>query len=223
MVHFTTLPLFLCTVGFISETLCSLTLEAEAGDNVTIWCQYGLTNPDKIFWFKHTSGSVPLLLGCKRFRTSAPSPTCYFFNESERIVMSVHGKNTSLTITAVTVSDTGLYYCSFSDKMIFSNSTSLKVKGNLTPFQVSVCSGVFFILSMILAPLIMILLGVLIFNILKHRKMHRGDKTDRQDDEEQESDSVNYAALHFSNKKTKRPGRRSQMEDPHVIYSGIKQ
>ncbi|XP_053509797.1 uncharacterized protein LOC128625482 [Ictalurus furcatus] len=239
MVHFTTLPLFLCTVGFISETLCSLTLEAEAGDNVTIWCQHGLTDTDKIFWFKHTSDSVPLLLGCKQFRTSAPSPTCYFFTESERIVMSVHGKNTSLTITAVNVSDTGLYYCSFMklDQFNFSNSTSLQVKGhdktlskdterangNLTPFQVSVCSGVFFILSMILAPLIMILLGVLIFNILKHRKMHRGDKTDRQDDEEQESDSVNYAALHFSNKKTKRPGRRSQMEDPHVIYSGIKQ
>nr|NP_001187169.1 novel immune-type receptor 12a precursor [Ictalurus punctatus]ABP02017.1 novel immune-type receptor 12a [Ictalurus punctatus] len=216
MVHFTTLPLFLCTVGLISETLCSLTLEAEAGDNVTIWCQHGLTNADKIFWFKQTCGSVPLLLGCKQFRTSAPSPTCYFFTESERIVMSVHGKNTSLTITAVNVSDTGLYYCSFSDQMIFRNSTSLQVK-------VSVSSGVFFILSMILAPLIMILLGVLIFNILKHRKMHRGDKTDRQDDEEQESDSVNYAALHFSNKKTKRPGRRSQMEDPHVIYSGIKQ
>ncbi|XP_053466756.1 uncharacterized protein LOC128599271 [Ictalurus furcatus] len=251
MVHFTTLPLFLCTVekyvlnetfvlwvaGLISETLCYLTLEAEAGDNVTIWCQHGLTNADKIFWFKHTSDSVPLLLGCKQFFTSAPSQKCYFFTESERIVMSVHGKKTSLTITAVTVSDTGLYYCSFSDKMIFRNSTSLQVKGhnktlskdterangNLTPFQVSVCSGVFFILSMILAPLIMILLGVLIFNILKHRKMHRGDKTDRHDDEEQESDSVNYAALHFSNKKTKRPGRRSQMEDPHVIYSGVKQ
>nr|NP_001187234.1 novel immune-type receptor 12b precursor [Ictalurus punctatus]ABP02018.1 novel immune-type receptor 12b [Ictalurus punctatus] len=178
MVHFTTLPLFLCTVGLISETLCSLTLEAEAGDNVTIWCQHGLTNADKIYWFKHTSDSVPLLLGCKQFFTSSPSENCYFFTESERIVMSVHGKNASLTITAVNVSDTGLYYCSFSEKMFFSNSTSLQVKG---------------------------------------------DKTDRHDDEEQESDSVNYAALHFSNKKTKRPGRRSQMEDPHVIYSGIKQ
>ncbi|KAF4074688.1 hypothetical protein AMELA_G00242160, partial [Ameiurus melas] len=114
-----------------SETLCSLTLEAEAGDNVTIWCQHGLTDTGYIFWFKHTSDSVPLLLGCKKFRTSAPSENCYFFTESERIVMSVHGKSTSLTITAVTVSDTGLYYCSFMNlaKMIFSDSTSLQVKG----------------------------------------------------------------------------------------------
>ncbi|KAF4074729.1 hypothetical protein AMELA_G00242640 [Ameiurus melas] len=129
MVRFETV--FLCAMGFISETLCSLTLEAEAGDNVTIWCQHDLKHPETIFWYKHTCDSVPLLLGCKRYLVSAPSENCLFFTESERIVMSVHDKNTSLTITAVNVSDTGLYYCSSIKlvKMNFRNSTSLQVKG----------------------------------------------------------------------------------------------
>ncbi|KAF5900164.1 putative immune-type receptor 12b precursor, partial [Clarias magur] len=53
---------------------------------------------------------------------------CHFFTESQRIVMSVYTKNSSLTITAVNVSDTGLYYCGYGEEMIFSNSTSLHVK-----------------------------------------------------------------------------------------------
>ncbi|XP_053509799.1 uncharacterized protein LOC128625483 isoform X2 [Ictalurus furcatus] len=225
MVHFTTLPLFLCTVGLISETLCSLTLEAEDGDNVTIWCQHDLKHPDKIFWFKHTSDSVPLLLGCKQFFTSAPSQTCYFFTESERIVMSVHGKSTSLTITAVNVSDTGLYYCSFRqlDQMNFSNSTSLQVKGIFPVLQDPDCSSVFFMLNAVFGAVIVILLGVLIFIILKHRKTHRDENTDRLDNEEQEPDWMNYAGLQITNKKTKSTGRDGEIVDQHVLYSTIRQ
>ncbi|KAF5888073.1 Ig kappa chain V19-17-like, partial [Clarias magur] len=173
----------------LSESLCSLTLEAEVGDKVTIWCQHDLEHPDKIFWFKHTSDSVPLLLGCKRFLTSAPSVDCTFFTESERIMMSVQDKNTSLTITAVNVSDTGLYYCSYSDPMIFSNSTSLHVKDNesvktLFPFSGGngnsdntkgcVSPAVFFMLTLGFGAVSVILLSVLIFIILKHRKTLTG-------------------------------------------------
>ncbi|KAG7318661.1 hypothetical protein KOW79_018416, partial [Hemibagrus wyckioides] len=157
----------------LSETLNSLSLEAEVGDNVTIWCQHDLKRSDNIFWFKHTSDSVPFLLGCKRFLTSAPSEPCYFFSESERIVMSVHGSKTSLTITAVNVSDTGLYYCSFMhlDQVRFSNTTYLQMKG-------SVSLDLSFILNVVFGAVIVFLLI-----ILKHRKTHAGDTTDRHDDE----------------------------------------
>ncbi|XP_058231680.1 uncharacterized protein LOC131343767 [Hemibagrus wyckioides] len=190
MLQFTTLSVFLCVMGLLSETLSSPNLEAEAGDNVTIWCQHDLTETSFIFWFKQTSDSVPLLLGCKRFRTSAPSETCYFFSESERIVMSVHGSKTSLTITAVNVSDTGLYYCSFTqlEQVRFRNSTNLQVKGSVSP-------AVFFMLIVVFGAVIVFLLTVLIFIILKHRKTVS------------DSDSVNYAALQFSKKKTKRDKR----------------
>ncbi|XP_053466770.1 uncharacterized protein LOC128599281 [Ictalurus furcatus] len=238
MVQFKTLPVFLCAMGFISETLCSSSLEAEAGDNVTLWCQHGLTDTGYIFWFKHTCGSVPLRLGCKKFRTSAPSENCYFFTESERIVMSVHGKSTSLTITAVTVSDTGLYYCSFMNlaEMFFSNSTSLQVKGVNKTFSEDKATGsdssaVFFMLNVVFGAVNLILLGVLIFIILKNRKTHRVYLiyclchlcVSSLFLQNPDSDSVNYAALQFSKKKTNRTKRHDEKVDPHVIYSSVGQ
>ncbi|KAF5897352.1 Ig kappa chain V19-17-like, partial [Clarias magur] len=168
-----------------SETLCSLTLEAEAGDKVTIWCEHDPTVANQIFWFKQTSDSVPLRLGCKQFFKKSPAKTCYFFTESERIMMSVYPKNTSLTITAVNVSDTGLYYCSYSEEIIFSNSTSLRVKGknisedkatgkntNISEEKAtgSDSPAVFFRLSVGFGALSVIFLSVLIFIILKHKK-----------------------------------------------------
>ncbi|KAK3513978.1 hypothetical protein QTP70_000706 [Hemibagrus guttatus] len=155
--------------SFLSETLSFLTLEAEAGDNVTIWCQHDLTVTSFIFWFKHTSDSVPLLLGCKQFRTSAPSQLCYFFNES------------------------------------------------------SVSPAVFFILIVVFGAVIVFLLGVLIFIVLKHRKTHRGAKDKAEVNEVSDPDSVNYAALQFSKKKTKRNKRHDVKEDPHVVYSSVGQ
>ncbi|KAF5891931.1 putative immune-type receptor 12b precursor [Clarias magur] len=143
MVQVKALPVFLCVMGLLSGTLCSLTLKAEVGDKVTIWCQHDLTNTGHVFWFKHTSDSVPLPIGCKKFMIPDSLAACYFFPESERIVMSVHDKNTSLTITAVNVSDTGLYYCSYVElnQVNFSNSTSLHVKGSDSP-------AVFFMLTL---------------------------------------------------------------------------
>ncbi|KAK3538387.1 hypothetical protein QTP86_001573, partial [Hemibagrus guttatus] len=38
-----------------------------------------------------------------------------------------------------------------------------------------------------------------------------------------DSDSVNYAALQFSKKKTKRNKRHDVKEDPHVVYSSVGQ
>lgn len=116
--------------ALLSESLGFSTLEAEAGDKVTLWCHHDLYRASYIFWYKHTSKSVPLLIGCKQFTLSGQMQTCYFSAESERMAMSVHRKNTSLTIPAVNISDTGLYYCSFIklDEIIFSNSTYVHVK-----------------------------------------------------------------------------------------------
>ncbi|KAF5888284.1 putative immune-type receptor 12b precursor, partial [Clarias magur] len=125
----------------LSETLCS---SLEAGDNVTIWCEFDESLANTIFWFKHTSDSVPLLIGCKKFRASGPSETCKSFTENERIVMNVYKKNTSLTITAVNVSDSGLYYCGYGEERIspkLSNSTSLHVKDNNKQNSVDKMSG----------------------------------------------------------------------------------
>ncbi|XP_060763953.1 uncharacterized protein LOC132872862 isoform X3 [Neoarius graeffei] len=198
MIGFEILHVSLCLMGLLSETLCSLTVEVEAGDNATVWCQHELSDTGYIY--------------------------------CERIVMSVHGKNTSLTITAVNVSDTGLYYCSFIDldQVNFRNSTFLQVKDrnktlpeNPDRAKGSVSSPVFFILNVVFGAVIVILLSVLIFIILKHRETHRG--AGAEDNEDPDSDSLRYAALQFSKKKTKRSERRDENVDSHVLYSSVRQ
>lgn len=133
-----------CLAGLLSETPGSSALEAEAGDNVTIWCQHELKHAGYIFWLYQyldtaslSNTSVPLLIGCKHFKTLGPSETCYFFTERERILISVHDKTTSLTITAVNGSDTGLYYCSFMqlNQISFRSSSYLRVKGKRIHYE----------------------------------------------------------------------------------------
>ncbi|XP_046698302.1 uncharacterized protein LOC124380974 [Silurus meridionalis] len=222
MARFQTTLVLLCTMGLFSETLCYLTLEAEVGGSVTIWCQHGQTRTNSIFWFKHTTDSVPLLVGCKKFRTSAPSQSCYFFNNTERLVMSVQPKNTSLTITALNISDTGLYYCSSMESNIltFRNSTYLHVKGvnktqgtgnNAAGYS---CSSVIFMLNTVFGSVVVILLGVLIFILLKHRNTHGGGEADYKVGD---SDMMHYSALQFSMKKTIRTKRHNEKQK-HMLY-----
>ncbi|KAM9446997.1 uncharacterized protein Hap1MRO34_023448 [Clarias gariepinus] len=226
MVQDKALLVFLCVIGLLSETLCSLTLEAEVGDKVTIWCQHDLTNTGHIFWFKHTSDSVPLPIGCKKFMIPYSLAACYFFTESERIVMSVYYKNTSLTITAVNVSDTGLYYCSYVElnQVNFSNSTSLHVKDVNITFSKDKATDspdVFFMLTVVLGAVSVVLLSVLIFIILKHRKTYGGAA--EEGNEAAESDSMYYAAQQLSKMITTATKGHSENVYTHVIYSSLAQ
>lgn len=99
---------------------------------MTIWCHHDLYRAGYISWYKHISTSVPALVACKQFTLSGQMQKCYFSPKSERMVMSVDRKKTSLMIPAVHVSDTALYYCSFIDldEIIFSNSSYVSVKVN---------------------------------------------------------------------------------------------
>ncbi|KAG7318651.1 hypothetical protein KOW79_018406 [Hemibagrus wyckioides] len=219
MLQFKTLSVFLCVMGLLSETLSSVTLETEAGDNVTIWC-HDMADIGHVLWYKNTIDSVPLLLGCKQVKISGQTETCYFFSESERIVMSVHGSKTSLTITAVNVSDTGLYYCSFIEqvRMIFSTSTYLQVKDghkSLPKNPERVSPAVVFMLIVVFGAVIVFLLGALIFIILKHRKTHRGAEVEEYKDPDSDSD------LHLSKEKTNR--RHDEMEYSYVVFSSVSQ
>ncbi|XP_058234302.1 uncharacterized protein LOC131345432 isoform X2 [Hemibagrus wyckioides] len=204
------------------DFICSSTLEAKPGENVTIWIEdnfsdnifYGTIG--YVYWLKHTVNSVPVLLGCKQVKISGETQTCYFYNDSERITMSVHGKKTSLSISAVNVSDTGLYYCSFTQlaEMKFCKSVYLQVKeGNETLIKDLDKATVFGAVSMIL-------LSMLIFIIQKHRKKQTGAISEGHED--QDSELLHYAALQLSNKKSKRKGKHDTLEEPNVTYSSVR-
>ncbi|KAF7687692.1 hypothetical protein HF521_014920 [Silurus meridionalis] len=127
--------------------------------------------------------------------------------------MFVQHENTSLTITALNVSDTGLYYCSTmeSEQVIFRNSTYLHVRG-------CDCSTVIVVLSSVFGLMVLILLSVLIFILLKHRKTHSAAE---EVNGVAHSDSVIYTTLHYPNEKTTRTRRHDGTMKPCVIYSSV--
>uniref|UniRef100_A0AAR2JPC1 Ig-like domain-containing protein n=1 Tax=Pygocentrus nattereri TaxID=42514 RepID=A0AAR2JPC1_PYGNA len=232
--------LLLWFIGVLSVSLSSqagLTVEAESGDDVTLWCKHSLTKSDYLFWCKHTNNSVPVYIACKYYaQSSSSSKSCFFMTESNRSVMRVNSTFSSLTITAVTPSDSGLYYCSSLEEkyMIFSTTTHLLVRErNQTSSKTEdkskggYSSDVFFRLFLVFGAVIVVLLSALLFLlciILKYRE-HRKEDSDpklKQEKEEQDGETVNYAALHFNKKSTRSP-RRVETEETHVVYSSVGQ
>uniref|UniRef100_A0A3B4EDK5 Ig-like domain-containing protein n=1 Tax=Pygocentrus nattereri TaxID=42514 RepID=A0A3B4EDK5_PYGNA len=125
--------LVLCVSGVLSVSLSSqagLTVEAEPGDDVTLWCKHSLTKSAHLFWCKHTNNSVSVYIACRYYSLTLSPHPCFFIPESKRSVMGVNSTFSSLTITAVNLSDSGLYYCStLRDRyMIFSNTTHLQIR-----------------------------------------------------------------------------------------------
>ncbi|XP_066514546.1 uncharacterized protein [Hoplias malabaricus] len=140
-------------------------------------------------------------------------------------------------VTAVNVSDSGLYYCSsLKDKhMLFSPATYLLVQGEeenqSSKNQYKSKDGsleVFYMLTLVFAAMIVFLLCVIlmqIFIVLKYRKQLVKDSNSKQKQKNvgQESDVVNYAALQFSNKINKRTKYCVDLVDPNIVYSSVRQ
>uniref|UniRef100_A0A3B4BNQ4 Ig-like domain-containing protein n=1 Tax=Pygocentrus nattereri TaxID=42514 RepID=A0A3B4BNQ4_PYGNA len=128
--------LLLWGISVLSVSLSSqagLTVEAEPGDDVTLWCEHSLTLSSYLFWLKQTNNSAPVCIACKYYSvSSSSSKPCNFIAESNRSVMGVNSTFSSLTITAVNLSDSGLYYCSTLEGkfMIFSTTTYLQIREN---------------------------------------------------------------------------------------------
>ncbi|KAL7836197.1 hypothetical protein AOLI_G00274810 [Acnodon oligacanthus] len=241
MVSISVMALLLHVIGVLSVSLSSqagLTVEAEPGDDVTLWCQHSLTRADYIFWCKHTNNSVPVYVGCRYYSllSSSSSKQCIFITESDRSVMGVNSTFSSLTITAVNLSDSGLYYCSsLEDKyMIFSTATHLLVRersqasSNIEDKSKGGCrSDVHFMLVLVFGAVIVVLLSALLFLlfiVLKYREHCKEDSGPKleQEKKDQDGETLNYAALHF-NKKSRRSDRRVEPEETHVVYSSVGQ
>ncbi|XP_049326230.1 uncharacterized protein LOC125786769 [Astyanax mexicanus] len=215
-----------CVAGLLLVVVSdqnTLRLEAEPGDNVTIWYQHSLTDPAYITWFRHQNLSLPDRLACQHYKLYFSPSLCHFVPQRNRMMMSVNSESTSLIITGVNYSDSGLYYCITQRGNIinFSNATYLLVTDrNETLFKSSNNNirdvPVFFILSVMFGAVIGIPTSVLLI-ILGCRKQHRDDNGSKVKEVEQDGDMVNYTALQFSKKK-----RPRNSEYSHIVYSSVK-
>ncbi|XP_036455169.1 uncharacterized protein LOC118827800 isoform X4 [Colossoma macropomum] len=122
------LALLLCVVGLLSVSggsQTTLMLEAEPGDNVTLWCHNNLTYLlSSIQWFRQINISVPEFLISQYYRRQP--------KRTHRMMIFVNNSTTvSLIVNEVDSADSGLYYCCFQrmhGHMTFSSATLLQVK-----------------------------------------------------------------------------------------------
>ncbi|KAL7836190.1 hypothetical protein AOLI_G00274740 [Acnodon oligacanthus] len=130
----------------------------------------------------------------------------------------------------------GLYYCSRQEGnyMTFSTTTHLQIRernnvsstnaGNTAEDGCTSNVVLMLVFGAVTAVLLSALL-ILLFIVLKYRKQLREDSGSKlkQENEVIDGEMMNYAALNVSNKKNKRSHRRVEAEDPHIIYSSVRQ
>ncbi|KAI4895697.1 hypothetical protein NFI96_002471 [Prochilodus magdalenae] len=116
-----------------------------------------------------------ITLTYRYYSSSASVNPCYFITGSNRAVMEVNSVNSSLTITAVQDSDSGLYYCSRLEGkyMIYSTTTYLHIRGAGSPPEV------FTMLTLLFGALTAILLSALLILIFI-RQSERKDRREQQ-------------------------------------------
>ncbi|XP_029607979.1 uncharacterized protein LOC115193421 [Salmo trutta] len=207
----------------------------HSGENVTLQCINVLKTPGHVGWFKQVNGSEPL--GITSMWSSLP--TVHYQNgfQVKHMKMSMTNITIFLTITEVDVADSGLYFCGMSDNyFIFTNATVLKVQGHKdydkdpTEHYDEEEDGTvkLFLLVVILGVLTAVLLIIILILVLKVRRdanrLNTGPDSQQQpqNDQNQDPDALNYAALNFTSKKKKRERRREKELDTHVVYAATR-
>ncbi|XP_064875158.1 uncharacterized protein LOC115131196 [Oncorhynchus nerka] len=193
----------------------------QPGDSVTLQCTVlseTCTGEHSVYWFRAGSGeSNPGVIytsgkrsdECKK-SPETPSPT-------QSCVYSLSKNNLSL-------SDAGTYYCAVATcgEILFGNGTNLNIGRSLDHFVIGLgVTSVFCVIVII----------VLIFTrntktFCEHYQVsvaqHIGhDNTTTECDQDKDGVTLNYAALNFSERKTKR-GRKKKETQQETVYSDVR-
>uniref|UniRef100_A0A672MC63 Ig-like domain-containing protein n=1 Tax=Sinocyclocheilus grahami TaxID=75366 RepID=A0A672MC63_SINGR len=195
---------------------------SQPGDNVTIWCKHTSNTGKYIHWFKQKNGAVPLSIVYMMLPYELEVKATYLNGfQPDRLVMSLNSKNSSLRISNVEISDSGLYYCGWQNwVMTFGVGTQLDIKGN-TFFSTSTIStrdcseNIFYKLTFIFGGIFFILIIILLTTLIIKRK----DRNTQGKGNSEPHSSV-YAALQFSKHKSRRAARNT--EDTDFVYSATR-
>ncbi|XP_048041398.1 uncharacterized protein LOC125265308 isoform X2 [Megalobrama amblycephala] len=254
MVHLIISALLICGMGLLTVVKSSQTanISARPGDNVTIWCQHTAKPAEYIHWFKQTNSAVPLIIVYVMITHQLKKLQIKYLSgfQSDRLVMSLNTKNTSLRILNVDISDSGLYYCGWDSWGItFGDGTHLDIKDHLiycaesecvtslqneteisnkdlteSPISTQDCSeNIFYKLTFIFGVIIVILIIILVLIVIikiQSRKTQGKDADRHVTQHHEEPHSTLYAALQFSKQKTRRAARHAEYTD--VVYSATR-
>ncbi|XP_045577682.1 uncharacterized protein isoform X2 [Salmo salar] len=156
----------------------SQTMVVRTGDNITLQCSNVTTVVGHTAWFKQVNGSEPVCISSMYGFNSTPD----LHNGFQRRHFEIFSNNTTifLKITKVEIADCGLYFCGLFpyNHMFFVNATVLKVKVIL----------------------------ILVLKIRQDTNRHNtGPDPQRlqHNDQNQDPDTLNYAALNFTSTKRK--------------------
>ncbi|XP_018599877.1 uncharacterized protein LOC108929672 [Scleropages formosus] len=232
--HFWTQILALCQICFIHLELLALpeSLVVSQGENVTFLCSDIMKSPGHVAWFRQNDGTVPLCI-LSMFSTEK-FVSHHNGARPERTFMDYAGSNFVLRIKHVDLSDTGLYFCGmiWGTIMVFNNATFLRVRGNKErepgniptdlPKQADCEQKVSCLPALLgVGAASAILLIVVIILILKEKSKKGNSCQQQQHEETEDTDMVNYAALHFNQNKKKAVRRQMELS-PHVVYAATR-
>nr|XP_023867213.1 uncharacterized protein LOC111980615 [Salvelinus alpinus] len=200
------------------------------GDNVTLQCTNVLKVPGHVAWFKQVNVSEPLCIAS--MYSSQPYVKHHNGFQPSLMEMFISNRIIFLKITEVDVADSGLYCCGMFDKyFIFTNMTFLMVKGykdsDKEPEQCPEGQGddgtmyllpLVVILAVVTAVTAVLLIVVLLLVLKIRRDTNRHNtgpdsRRQPQNDQNQDPDALNYAALNFTSKKRKMERRREKELD----------
>ncbi|KAK7170893.1 hypothetical protein R3I94_000946 [Phoxinus phoxinus] len=233
MLRISTAALLLFGTGFLQVMFSIASINAQPGQSVTMWCAHTIHVSGDLCWFKQTDSDVPVTIVRMLYTESLRKVEPNYFNgfTKKHLVMHLFSKSTTLTINHANISDSGLYFCGATGYyMKFGNGTRLEVKekngkgtskkdDEKSPVSEECSRDIFFMLTLLFGGIIVftciILLLLAIIRQHKRQKHKKVSKCQTQQHDDKENDSVEYAAVYFSNKRSKTAGRHNST----VVYT----
>uniref|UniRef100_A0A096LTT3 Ig-like domain-containing protein n=1 Tax=Poecilia formosa TaxID=48698 RepID=A0A096LTT3_POEFO len=219
MMNINVVLVFLFTFSWITKSDFEFhSVLVQPGEDVTLLCPNFTNVVEHIFWYKLMDGpnvsSISSIID--------PGSEARLHNEfqREKFDMTSNITNIFLNIKQVNFSDSGVYICgtmSPSCQKIFSE-TYLQVEDGL--------DGFIKLLTVTLGGLVILLAAVIVGLVWKIRTFHNAqtNKQHRQQNENLDSNSENYAALKFrpkANSNTQLSERTKITQKSEIIYEVI--
>uniref|UniRef100_A0A3Q2TPA8 Ig-like domain-containing protein n=1 Tax=Fundulus heteroclitus TaxID=8078 RepID=A0A3Q2TPA8_FUNHE len=223
MMSFTLKLALLFTFSWITKSDFEFhSLVVRPGEEVTLQCSNFSNVPVHIFWFKLSDG--PNVSSISSMQNSESEASFHDGFQRDKFSMTSNGTNIILSIKQVNSSDFGVYICGFKSNRfwrIFSE-TFLQVEGKAAADMINLVTDGFDgfnkLPNLILGSVIIFLLTVIVGLVGKIKTFHTVTVNPFLL-QNLDSDTLNYAAMHFRPKinNNRRPAEREI--DSNVLYA----